>query len=153
MRSKWSVAGMLLILLVINAMVARKESALAHGRTVILELAPVDPRSLMQGDYMVLRYALADKVAQGAESRGVVYVTLDSRNLATSVSSQAGPGMVPLQYRRHNDRVLFDSESFFFQEGHGHFFQGARYGELKVDEHGTPILVGLLGPDLKPINP
>jgi uncharacterized membrane-anchored protein len=153
MRSKLSVAGMLLVLLAVNAMIARKESALARGRTVILELAPVDPRSLMQGDYMALRYALAEKVAQGEKSSGTVYLTLDSRNVATSLSSVEGPGLVPLQFRRHDGRVLFDTESYFFQEGQGHFFQGAKYGELKVDEHGTPMLVGLLGPDLQPINP
>ncbi|XOT97907.1 GDYXXLXY domain-containing protein, partial [Alcaligenes pakistanensis] len=29
------------------------------GQTVLLELAPVDPRSLMQGDYMSLNFALS----------------------------------------------------------------------------------------------
>lgn len=64
MRSKLSLAGLLLVLLAVNLMVLNKESSLAQGRTVFLELAPVDPRSLMQGDYMVLRYALADQVPQ-----------------------------------------------------------------------------------------
>lgn len=34
------------------------EQTLKQGQVVLLELAPVDPRSLMQGDYMALGYAL-----------------------------------------------------------------------------------------------
>ncbi|MFX7329222.1 GDYXXLXY domain-containing protein, partial [Acinetobacter baumannii] len=35
---------------------AQKEMLLKEGQLVLLPLAPVDPRSLMQGDYMALRY-------------------------------------------------------------------------------------------------
>ena len=49
----------LAILVGINVTVWRFEHAMSSGETVLLELAPVDPRSLMQGDYMRLSYALA----------------------------------------------------------------------------------------------
>lgn len=49
--------GLLLALIVANHGVAQRERILAEGRSLLLELAPVDPRSLMQGDYMRLRYA------------------------------------------------------------------------------------------------
>lgn len=39
------------------------ETLLRQGRTVYLELAPVDPRSLMQGDYMALSYQLEREIA------------------------------------------------------------------------------------------
>ena len=42
--------GILLILF--NKSLLHKEDTLANGTLVLLELAPVDPRSLMQGDYM-----------------------------------------------------------------------------------------------------
>jgi uncharacterized membrane-anchored protein len=45
----------------VNFSIAAKERLLAHGRIVVLELAPVDPRSLMQGDYMQLNYRVAEK--------------------------------------------------------------------------------------------
>ena len=35
-----------------------KETTILKGKLVYLELAPVDPRSLMQGDYMALYYAI-----------------------------------------------------------------------------------------------
>ncbi|MET0351671.1 MAG: GDYXXLXY domain-containing protein, partial [Rhizobacter sp.] len=49
-----------LALAVANVGIARKEALIAHGRTVLVELAPVDPRSLMQGDYMRLNFRLPE---------------------------------------------------------------------------------------------
>src|SRR5205807_976804 len=43
-------------------LVVEKERLLAEGAPILLELRPRDPRSLMQGDYMELRYALADVI-------------------------------------------------------------------------------------------
>ncbi|MFB0625733.1 GDYXXLXY domain-containing protein, partial [Aeromonas hydrophila] len=49
----------LAILAAINVTVWRYERAMSSGEVVLLRLAPVDPRSLMQGDYMRLSYELA----------------------------------------------------------------------------------------------
>ena len=48
-----AVLGLLLILLAVNWSIYKQEQVLAQGKTVLLKLAPVDPRSLMQGDYTV----------------------------------------------------------------------------------------------------
>ena len=53
------IAG-LLILAGVTAAISSKEQLLVTGRVVFLELAPVDPRSLMQGDYMALRFKAAN---------------------------------------------------------------------------------------------
>ena len=153
MRSKLSILGILLFLLASNLMIAGKERSLQNGRTVILELMPVDPRSLMQGDYMTLRYKLASELQPPAAGEGVIYLTLDSRGVATTMSTTASPGQIPLRYRSRDRRVLFDAESYFFQEGQGEFFQTARYGQLQVDQGGMPILTGLLDEQLHPIIP
>ncbi|MDE8355606.1 GDYXXLXY domain-containing protein, partial [Klebsiella pneumoniae] len=47
--------GLVLALAVVNLAIVSCERLLAEGEVVLLELAPVDPRSLMQGDYMSLR--------------------------------------------------------------------------------------------------
>ncbi|MBP6019655.1 MAG: GDYXXLXY domain-containing protein [Burkholderiaceae bacterium] len=52
-------AGLLLMLVVVNNGIYQREQILSSGSTVVLELAPVDPRSLMQGDYMALRFDVA----------------------------------------------------------------------------------------------
>lgn len=54
--------GLLAALLVANLAIRGHERTLSEGRVLLLELAPVDPRSLMQGDYMALRFAAADDV-------------------------------------------------------------------------------------------
>ena len=54
--------GLLLALAVANHGIFKRERILSDGRVLLLELAPVDPRSLMQGDYMALRFAAADDI-------------------------------------------------------------------------------------------
>ena len=48
--------GLVVILAAANWAIASRERLISSGEVVYLELAPVDPRSLMQGDYMSLRY-------------------------------------------------------------------------------------------------
>ncbi len=55
------VATLVAILLLFVKAVWSKESTLKDGKLVLLELAPVDPRSLMQGDYMSLNYAITQE--------------------------------------------------------------------------------------------
>jgi len=38
--------------------VVTQESALARGKVILLETQPVDPRDLLRGDYLVLRYSI-----------------------------------------------------------------------------------------------
>ncbi len=54
--------GLLLIIVIMIMNVAKYETHLATGDTVLLALAPVDPRGFMQGDYMTLSYALEREV-------------------------------------------------------------------------------------------
>ena len=50
--------NLVLVIGYINWAVAVKEKTLGNGKLLLLELAPVDPRSLMQGDYMRLDYQI-----------------------------------------------------------------------------------------------
>jgi uncharacterized membrane-anchored protein len=40
--------------------VAVQEYALAHGKVILLETRPIDPRDLLRGDYLVLNYKISD---------------------------------------------------------------------------------------------
>jgi uncharacterized membrane protein/uncharacterized membrane-anchored protein len=57
-------AGLVGALALANTEIYLNEQILAQGQRVVLALAPVDPRSLMQGDYMDLRYDVAGQVPQ-----------------------------------------------------------------------------------------
>ncbi len=50
------VAAQMVLLL---AMIGVKEYTLRTGTTVVLQTVPVDPRSLLQGDYVILQYKIA----------------------------------------------------------------------------------------------
>jgi uncharacterized membrane-anchored protein len=52
----------LIILLLVNLSIWDKQVHLNEGEVIYLELAPIDPRSLMQGDYMALQFAISNQV-------------------------------------------------------------------------------------------
>lgn len=69
--------------------VLQKEKTIEEGQLVLLALAPVDPRSLMQGDYMELNYAVNDQLRstsidkEGISKRGYVVLVVDQQNRGT----------------------------------------------------------------------
>ena len=91
--------------------VSKKERLLASGDTVLLELAPVDPRSLMQGDYMRLDYAIARQWRQDASwpRDGAVVVVLDESGVAQFQRRDQGESLAAgerrLTYRIRNGRL------------------------------------------------
>jgi uncharacterized membrane-anchored protein len=149
----WVVTAM--VLATVNHMVFQKERVLVRGRTMLLRLAPVDPRSLMQGDYMVLRYEIARAVSRGRlENRGRIVVALNENDVASFIRFHRGeplqPGEHLLSYRNRGQMRL-GAESFFFQEGDAALFETAAYGELKVALSGESVLVGLRNGDFQPL--
>lgn len=151
-RYKWIIilANLILLLGLFNNSVVKKEKLLSDGTLILLELAPVDPRSLMQGDYMRLGYAIANTVEHDSISkRGFCVVTLEEDGTAKKVRIQ--DGRTPLhaaeyliEYTSAGWRgIHIGAESYFFQEGEGEKYENARYGGLKVDDHGNSILIGL----------
>jgi uncharacterized membrane-anchored protein len=142
--------GFVLILTAPNFAIWQKEQTLAAGTPMLLELAPVDPRSLMQGDYMRLDYAIARSISPFEDwpRDGLLVVRLDSAGVARFVRRREenvplAPGERLLRYRKRDTRVSVGSNAFHFQEGAASRFAKARYGELRVNAQGTSVLVGL----------
>jgi uncharacterized membrane-anchored protein len=52
----------LLVVVLSGKSIYDKEQLMAKGKQIYFHLAPVDPRSLMQGDYMRLSFAVLDSV-------------------------------------------------------------------------------------------
>lgn len=159
MRAAVIFGGLALALLVPAGLVVQKESVLANGRTVLLELAPRDPRSLIQGDYMVLDYAISreQQDAPGPLPRdGHLVLRLDEQGVGRFVrfdtpETPLAPGEFKLRYRVRQRRVRLGAESFFFQEGHAQRYGNARYGELRVADSGASVLVGLRDEQRQPL--
>lgn len=133
--------------------VAAKEKTLKNGRLVLLKLAPVDPRSLMQGDYMRLDYEINNGSGiQKLDKRGYCILSTDSNGLGHRLRFQPGlkplkTGEQPIRYfyagNQVFQRIHIGAESYFFEEGKGKKYEAAKYGGLKVDDAGNSILVGL----------
>jgi uncharacterized membrane-anchored protein len=150
--------NLFLVLGFINWSAVEKEEILAKGKLVLLELAPVDPRSLMQGDYMRLNYAITrDIPASKIPKRGYCVIKPDARQVAQKVRFQKGKkplnaGEYLINYTTDDWSVNLGAESYFFEEGQGKKFENAKYGAVKIDE-GHSLLIGLYDENLKFIEP
>jgi uncharacterized membrane-anchored protein len=158
MRARVIFGGLVLVVLTLLVLVVRKERVLAHGTPVLLELAPVDPRSLMQGDYMVLNYAISGEVLQrgGYSREGRLVLRLDENGVGRFVredepGTPLEPGELLLRYKVRKGRVRLGAESFFFQEGQADRYTRAKYGELRVAGDGSSVLVGLRDAEHRPL--
>jgi len=149
----WGTA--LLILAVVNFLIMKKENTLSHGRTMLLRLAPVDPRSLIQGDYMILSYAISRDILKAVlKQKGCVVVSLDQNDVAKFIRVHQGESLQKGEYLlfyRNRGGLRLGAESFMFQEGEAELYAKARYGELKVDASGVSVLVGLRGENFEPL--
>jgi len=159
-KYKWIIILLNLVLLLIyfNHSIAKKEELLKDGQLVLLELAPVDPRSLIQGDYMALRYKISENIDfDNMPKRGYCVVVLDQSNKAERVRFQKD--LTPLNKSEHlieftasnKWNINIGAESFFFQEGQAQKYEKAKYGAVKIDKEGNSLLVGLYDEQLRKI--
>lgn len=159
MRRALVVMAGVLVLAVLNWTIYARERHLTEGRIVFLELAPVDPRSLMQGDYMALRFKAADDLLRAAKNLddGRIVVRLDEKNVGRFVRRDDGTALgehdLALRYRVRDGRVKFATNAFFFQEGTARLYEAARFGEFRVSLSGELLLTGLRGKDLERLGP
>ena len=152
--------GLALVLVVMTMNIAKYENHLATGDTVLLALAPVDPRGFMQGDYMTLSYALErdvfaalnrDPGSYPTNEQGYVIVALDKHNvgqfLRLAVDNQPenlATNEIAIHYRIRNGTMQLATNAFFFQEGHGEAFEAAQYGLFRVNDKGEPLLTEMV---------
>lgn len=143
----------LLALVIVNAAIWQKEALIRTGQPVFVELAPVDPRSLMQGDYMVLNYAFPS----GLDMHGKARTRLVARRAPNGVVAlleehngrSLGPQEMLIETISKRGRPLIVTDAWYFKEGEAQRWTAARYGEFRVDANGKALLVGLRGPKLE----
>jgi uncharacterized membrane-anchored protein len=131
-------------------MVADRMQILREGREVTLQTQPVDPRDLLRGDYVVLRYDISQLPAgalagtPSAERNPAVFVKLapNANGLYEAVSVHAAPVPVTapeilirgrVSYSCGSGRTFCDKltikyglESYFVPEGEGKKLEQAR---------------------------
>lgn len=149
-------------LTVANLGIWEKETLIRHGRPVFVALAPVDPRSLLQGDYMRLNFrvppaaGLAVGPLSGARPR--VVARPDARGIADLLrlarpDERLVEGEFLIELTARDGRWTLVSDAWYFREGEAKRWQGARYGEFRVAADGRALLVGLADGDLRALGP
>ena len=157
MRKLVIALGAVLVLAVANFGIYGREQLLSHGQVVFLELAPVDPRSLMQGDFMALRFRVANDAwrADGnlPVEDGRIVLSVDDRRVGHYARRYDGGNLAPqevlLRYRVRDGNPRFATNAFFFREGTAEQYRSARYGEFHVDAKGDAILTALRDAELQ----
>ena len=141
--------------------VQRMETVLADGKTILLPLAPRDPRALLMGDYMDLRYTVNDRIrdalreaktASGTDAgtEGLAVLRVRHEPVAQAADFVRLDDGSPLQndefylaYKLRGHRVITAATAYYFQEGTARHYESARFGQFKLAANGKTILVGL----------
>ncbi|MCM3713808.1 GDYXXLXY domain-containing protein [Alkalihalobacillus oceani] len=137
---------------------AQYERQLANGSLIKLELEPLDPRSLLQGDYLTLQFSISHiPELEGKMQRGEklkLVLSPDDQNVYhyTGIYQQNGAYNQPYTLQEEDvlmngkatgyDRFSFGIESYFIEEGSGSEAESeAEYAYVKVAENGNALLV------------
>jgi len=129
------------------------------GETVLLELRPVDPRALMMGDFMALRYAeeAPSDLPKDLAPKGQFVLKLDENKIGTFVRVNDGAalrdGEVKINYIKQKRGVTFGAPRYYFQNGTAETYEAGEYGIFKISSSGRAILVGLADKEFKLIAP
>ena len=153
-----------IILALFNTAIMGKEHIRTQGEAVLLKLAPRDPRSIMQGDYMALGYQIERDITEEAKSlprdtrRGYLVIRADENNVGQFIRFDDGGKLAQGEKRvrfhhPYPTRVMIVPDSFFFQEGQGGSYADAKYGIFKFSTDGDYILTGLADENRVEITP
>ncbi|MBM7583868.1 putative membrane-anchored protein/putative membrane protein [Bacillus pakistanensis] len=160
--AKWK--GILLVILLqvglIGYQVYGNETLLREGKLVKLELSPVDPRSLLQGDYVSLSYEisnLSEIVKQDLKKHKIQVVLRENNegihdyggyfklNGEWNQRYYSEPGDIVINgVLNGSGSIIYGIESYFVQEGTGIDVQNnINYANIKVGRNGNAILIGV----------
>lgn len=176
-----AIAGLLITLGMANFTINKYETHLATADKVLLELAPVDPRSMIQGDYMALDYAISGQIIEAIKTKavaegneglvnnfydlsqdGFAVINKDAQGIGhferLAESSEASEidlaaDELLLYYRIRQGQPKLATNAFFFQEGHAAAFEQAKYGLFRINDQGQPLLTNMVDAQMQIINP
>ncbi len=137
-----------LILLVITF---QKEAILRNGTDIILKVEPVDPRSLLQGDYVQLSYNISQVESYDLPNKVYVLVEADKKGIyqikeiydtiEEAKDEKTGNNQAILTGKVNGDTIQYGIENFFIEEGTGaEVEKNAKFATIKVGSNGDAIL-------------
>ena len=148
----WAIVAAQLVFLI--GFIGVREVALRTGTEVVLQTVPVDPRSLLQGDYAILDYEIArlpDWMDEFSEGRTVYVVLQEERDVWTSSSYTEERSRVAGEVfiKGRIDRIGhadFGIGTYFVPEGTGRIVERAQDVKVvvSVDEDGNAVIKDML---------
>lgn len=172
----------LLAIVYVNVYAWHSQQIKTRGEVLFLRLAPVDPLSLVQGQYMRLRFEIektynstqADQqLIQNSNGHVLAVIRLDSKRIG-SMTGRLTPRHRPQQHsvdtlliqvqaqlissRDDSDRqqlhaIQIDQNSFLFQENTEDRYTTAKYGMFRVHANGRYVLIDLADENLRALTP
>ncbi len=142
---------------VMNYAIYEKEELRIRGEVVYVQLAPVDPRSLIQGDYMRLRYDINDKLEKTSKKKGYAVIQPDQYGVAEFVRIHGDEPLKEneklVKFRRKDREKTIVPASYMIQEGTDDRYRSAEYAMFKYRGKTDYILVGLADENRNRIRP
>lgn len=133
-----------------------KEKLLASGTSIKLELAPIDPRSLLQGDYVILNYdisTLPETIAQSLNDQGIfedqLQIVLQSGSNGVYHINRLYDPNAALQTNEvlitgkldYGNQIIYGIENYFVPEGTGlDVQQKTKFAYIRVNPQGDALL-------------
>ena len=169
MTARFSIAFWVIVaaqLVVLAGIVGFREQVRQTGERIVLQTVPVDPRSLLQGDYAILSYEIAipgrvetanPPLPKNLPRRSLYYVTLEQQGDIWQATGyqQTHPRFDPSNrpgqlfitgYADDSGRLDFGIGTYFVPEGTGHIVE--RAGDVKVrvfvDREGDAVIDDVL---------
>ena len=156
-------------LVVIGGFIGYKEYTIRTGTEVLLKMAPVDPRDLFRGDYMILNYDISrlDSIPSaptGLKQHDKVFVALTAGAdaVVTATGAFTTPPQTGLYIAGEIDewsRVTYGIESYFIPENTGYDLgnkirnsQGTAFVKVSIDKSGRSVVRAIVvgGQEINP---
>lgn len=161
-------------------MIFDRTTLIASGKEIVLDVIPVDPRSLMRGDYVILSYEISQAKSVGApnefRNNDPVFVTIDNASgkwqvigVSKTEPSPASPSQLvlsgfvvyafsPTEGARQDLTLRYGIESYFVPEDTGKELEKV-VGERKmqaivaVGGNGKTAIKGLVIDGVRKLDP
>ncbi|BBA52411.1 GDYXXLXY domain-containing protein [uncultured Fusobacterium sp.] len=157
MKKLLVVLNLILLIVAFGHSVIREENNLKKN-TFYIKTSPIDPRSLIQGDYMILNYNITDSARKEAENirKGYIRIRINDLKIAEFIRIDKeyllpSNNEISIYFQKIDFNIDIGVNSYLFQEGTGNKFQKAEYAEVIELKNGKLRLKCLLDKDFKKI--
>lgn len=151
-----------IVFILINFAIYQKYQILKEGEIVLLEIAPSEQRSKLQGEYMAIRYIIEtemrDESLPKTFHQGFAVLRSDKDKIGHFVRIYQGETLANNEklikfYYRPKSPVKFvvKPDTFFYQEGKNKQYKEAKYAIFHYRGQKEYLLIGLADKNKNPL--